>query len=279
MRSLARSLRLLIALTSFGCSDGDPDPVAPVPVTLHFELNVAGEPFACGQRYANVGSPPADFTPTDARFYAYDFALVGAEGTNPIELDESSFQGQGVALLDFEDGCGPDGTAELNSEVTGIVVPGNFSGVRFTLGLPPEQNFIDLVSAAPPLDVSGMYWTWQFGYKFLKVDGSVPSSEGGINPFLVHVGASGCPGTNAEAPPDGDCQYPNRVTYTLEGASNSNPRVTADLGAILALSDLSTNTDGTAPGCMSEPDDPECDAVFDRLGVNDARDQSWLNAD
>ena len=41
----------------------------------------------------------------------------------------------------------------------------------------------------------------------------------------------------------------------------------ADLDQVLAASDLMTNTEGTAPGCMSEPGDPECAALLPRLGV------------
>jgi uncharacterized repeat protein (TIGR04052 family) len=251
-----------------------------VPTTLSFQMSVRGEPFVCGETYPDIGEPPADYTLTDGRFYAYDFALIDDERVaHPVTLDDGPYQGAGVALLDFEDGCGPDGTPELNTVVTGMVAPGSFNGVRFTLGVPPDQNFIDLVSAPPPLDVSGMFWTWQFGYKFLKIDGSVPSSEGGINPFFLHLGSSGCPGTNPESPPNGACLYPNRVTYPLDGYSATDGLVIADLAEVFALSNLATNTDGTAPGCMSEPEDPECQTLLPRLGLNDAGEQFFFSAE
>ena len=265
--------------TLAGCGDddpvGDPGPPDPKPIAIDFALQVNGDAFACGETYSGVGTPAADFRATDARFYVYDVELVDKAGTaHELELeDDGAFQGDGVALLDFEDGCGSDGTEETNTQVRGMVVPAAYESIRFTLGVPPDQNFLDLTSAAPPLDVTGMYWTWLSGYKFLKLDASTPMQEGGIHPFLLHLGSAGCPGDNPTAAPDGPCTFPNRVSYELSGFTGSNKKVVADVAGLFADSDLSFNTDGTAPGCMSEPDDPECQTVLPRLGVNDATEQ------
>jgi len=275
-------LLVVFALSLTGCGDDADDGASktPVPISLEFALNVGEAPFACGSTYADIGSPPAEFTPTDARFYLHGVELVDKGGkAHPIELEADAFQGDGLALLDFEDGCGPDGTEETNTAVRGMVVPGTFESVRFTLGVPPEQNFIDLAAAAAPLDVTGMFWTWQSGYKFLKLDASSPMEGGGINPFLLHVGAAGCPGTNPQAAPEAPCTFPNTVSYELDGFTGKSSKVVADLADLLAASDLSVNTDGTAPGCMSEPDDPECLTVLPRLGVNDASEQRLFHVE
>jgi uncharacterized repeat protein (TIGR04052 family) len=257
-----------------GDDDGERDGDVPIPTELTFELRVGGEPLACGEEYPDVGEPPAPFTVTDARFYVSSIELVDAAGRgHAVTLTSNAFQGGGVALLDFEDGCGPDGTAETNTSVTGLVAPGDYRGLRFTLGVPQEKNFLDLAKAAPPLDVTGMFWTWLSGYKFLKVDGSSPMEGGGIYPYLVHVGAAGCPGDNAQAPPTGDCVAPNLVRYDLDGFRFGESKLVADLADVLATTDLSFNTDGTAPGCMSELDDPECRTIFERLGIDDAERQ------
>jgi uncharacterized repeat protein (TIGR04052 family) len=278
---MKRGVCLLALLGLSGCgNENDAEPPAPVPVALEVELTIGGEPFVCGASYPGIGSPPADFTITDARFYAHDFALVDRDGkAHAVALAESAYQGRNLALLDFENGCGPDGTPGTNTVVRGTVAPGDYSGVRFTLGVPAEQNFVDLASAKPPLDVSGMFWIWQFGYKYLKIDGSVPAREGGINPFLVHVGSSGCPGENPESPPEQPCAYPNRVTYELTEFSGADGRIVAELAGVLALSDLSSNTEGTAPGCMSEPDDPECRTLLPRLGIDDTAEQLLFHAE
>lgn len=257
-----------------GDDEAERDGDVPIPTELSFELRVGGEPVSCGAEYPDVGDPAAPFTVTDARFYLSSFELVDAEGRgHAVELTPGPFQDEGVVLLDFEDGCGPDGTAETNTTVSGLVAPGEYRGVRFTLGVPTEKNFLDLAQAAPPLDVTGMFWTWLSGYKFLKVDGSSPMEGGGIHPYLVHVGAAGCPGDNAQAAPTDDCVAPNQVRYDLDGFQFGESKIVADLADLLATTDLAFNTEGTAPGCMSELDDPECRTIFERLGIDDADQQ------
>lgn len=262
-----RAVSLIGVLGLIGC--GDDDEAAPVATSLSFDVQVNQKPFACGETYAGVGALAADFTISDARFYVSNVELLDKGGkAHALVLDENSYQSKTVALIDPEDGCGPDGTEGTHTVVTGKAAGTSFSAVRFTLGIPKEQNFIDLASATAPLDVTGMFWTWQSGYKFLKVDGSSPAAEGGINPFFVHLGSGGCPGTNPSAPPTADCSFPNRVTYELAGFSPGQSKVVADLGSLLKLSDVSSNTEGTPPGCMSSLDDPECETLFPRLGID-----------
>lgn len=264
-----------LALFIIGCGEEE----AERPIRLEFEFQVNGRPFECGSTYPALGTPPTDFTPTDARLYVHGFELLDGSGrAHPLTLTQDSpWQGNDIALLDFEDGCGPDGTAETNTIVTGTVKGDQLTAVRFTLGVPVEENFIDLATAAPPLDVTGMYWTWLSGYKFLKVDGSSPSAEGGINPFFLHVGAT-CAGDNPAAPPPMPCAAPNQVTYELEGELSDGAKIVADIGDVLATTDLTKNTPGTGPGCMSEPDDPECVTIFSRIGVDVAADQVFFHA-
>ncbi len=282
IRTLGAILLSMSSLLVAACGDdggtGDqPDAMLPdQAVTIPFRVELGGAPFACGAAVANQGRPAVTFTATDARFYVHDVELVDADGArHPVTLAANAFQGQGIALLDFEDGCGSDGTPQLHTSITGTVAGGTHTGVRFTLGVPADHNFIDLASAAPPLDVTGMFWIWQFGYKFLKLDGSTPGTGGaGSSPFFLHLGSSGCPGSNFEAPPTGPCAYPNQVTYELSGFDASRNTVVADLGAVLSASDLTVNTPDTAPGCMSEPADPECITILPRLGVNGAATQT-----
>lgn len=44
-------------------------------------------------------------------------------------------------------------------------------------------------------------------------------------------------------------------------------KIVVDYAAVVAGSDLSKNAGG-APGCMSGPMDPECDPIFQRLGLS-----------
>jgi uncharacterized repeat protein (TIGR04052 family) len=249
------------------------------PVAIAFEARVNGAPFACGTPFEDVGDPAVSFAMTDARLYIHALELLDASGQAArLELDESAFQNDGLTLLDFEDGCGEDGSTETHTTITARGAPGEYRSLRFTLGVPLERNFVDLASAAPPLDVTAMFWIWQYGYKYLKLDGTSPAEEGGLNPFFVHLGASECPGDNPEAAPTGRCRSPNQATIELEDFTPGESTVVVDVGALLATSDLSVNTEGTAPGCMSETNDPECALLLPRLGVGSGEEPQALFA-
>ena len=245
-------------------------------VTINFAAHFGATPFTCGGTYM-VGTPADALTVTDLRFYVYDVNLVTAEGVaSPVSLTPGTFQSSTVALLDFEDGCGTDGTPAMNTSVSGTVTGGPFTKLRFTLGVPPAQDYLDITTATAPLDVTGMYWVWQYGYKFFKMDASaaIPDTGSGTStPFFLHLGSSGCPGTDPTAPPSSPCEYPNQAAIELAGFDAASSTVVADVAAVLGASDVTVNMAGTAPGCMSEEADIDCFPILPRMGVNSAAPQ------
>lgn len=274
MLDRTHAIAFLLMVLASGCSDEAEEQA----VHIRFDVRVQGEAFECNGEYPDVGSPPSPYQLTDARFYVHGVELLDDSGKRyPVSLDDTAFQGRGVALLDFEDGCGDDGTPETNSLVSGRAEPGEYTGVRFTLGVPARENFKNLTAQPAPLNVTGMFWVWQSGYKYLKVDGFAPNHDGSILPYFLHLGASGCPGTNPNAPPTGDCASPNRVTYELSGFAPETSVVVADVAQLFAENDLAVNTADTAPGCMSEPDDPECSPLYARLGLDDPSQQVFFH--
>ena len=262
---------LVLALTP-ACGDGNkasPDAAPSVdaprsidaPATSSVAINFAARfdstPFSCGGTY-QVGTPVTPLTVTDLRFYVSAVSLVTADGVAaPVSLTPGEFQSTTVALLDFENGCGTDGgTVDMNTSIKGTVTGGPFTQLRFTLGVPAAEDFLDITTAAAPLDVTAMYWVWLYGYKFFKLDAAVAGSGTSAGaPFFLHLGSSGCPGSNATAGPTSPCEYPNQVTYQFAGFNPSTSTVVADVAKILATTDVTVNTAGTAPGCMSEPAD------------------------
>jgi uncharacterized repeat protein (TIGR04052 family) len=262
-RSLARPtalLFLLFLLTSWtGCGGGDP-------VTLRFDGLVGSEPAQCGGMYGGIGTTATDVELSDFRLYVHDVRLVTEDGREvPVTIDaDGVFQSEGVALLDFEDGTAgcENGTTQMNDTITGTVDnPGPFTGVRFRVGVPFEDNHADATTAPSPLNLTSMFWGWNGGYKFFRVDGRSTGQPGG---FKVHLGSTGC---------DGDargnvttCANPNVPEIELTGFDPETSRIAVDLAALLSASDLDTDAGGM-PGCMSAPDDPDCATIFDGLGL------------
>lgn len=239
---------------------------APAAIALAFAGEIDGTPFACGATYPGLGATAADFVAADFRMYLSNIRLLDAGGAEtPLTLDVDDFQtADGVALLDFENGAAgcDDGTTATHTTITGTAPAGSYTGVRFTIGLPDDLNHIDANTATSPLNLIPMWWAWQFGFKFIKIDGAV-AGDG----FFLHVGSTGCPGDDFEQPPTSPCADPNRIEIELTGLDLATDTIVVDPAPVYADVDLATNTVDTAPGCMSFPGDPECDTIFPKLGL------------
>ena len=252
------------------------------PVTLRFAAQVNGQPFACGQRYADIGTTRSTITPGDFRLYVSEVALVDETGgAVPVKLaQDGMWQLENVVLLDFEDGSGPcrNGTAGTNTEVRGSVPVGRYTGLRFTLGVPFARNHGDPTTAPAPLNLTAMFWNWQGGYKFVKFDtassglsgahakAGAGHGGGAASGFSVHLGSTVCASAaRTEAP--SSCQNPNRVTVQFERFDAATQTVVADIGAVLADANVDVNAPRTSPGCMSFPNDADCPPVMGALGL------------
>jgi uncharacterized repeat protein (TIGR04052 family) len=265
-------------------------------LTLRFAATVNGAPFQCGQSYASVGTTKATITPTDFRLFVSDIQLIESDGKAvPLALKQDGiWQYKTVALIDFEDGSGPcgNGTKAMHAEVSGSVPRGNYTGVRFTMGVPFELNHGDPTVAPSPLNITAMFWNWQGGYKFLKADMNSTGSSvkpamqkmamghdkiasdghggghggGEASGFSVHLGSTMCA---AASPTESSsaCKNPNRVTVAFDKFDFGKNVIVADLGAILSGVNVDYNTPNTSPGCMSFPKDPDCPAVMGSLGL------------
>ena len=148
------AVALLAAASLIACGDDDPmGPAGPIDVTLNFAAAVNGADFACGTSYADVGTSATEITPVDFRFYVHGVELINADGSaEEVELDENTWQRDGVVLLDFENGSGPcvNGTAATNTAITGSVPAGDYTGIRFVLGVSEDLNHADQTTARRP---------------------------------------------------------------------------------------------------------------------------------
>jgi len=235
----------------------------PQAVTLAFAAEVNGAPFVCGQAYPGIGMAASSYVGTDFRFYIHDVRLVGTAGDVPVTLDANEYQADGLALLDFETGgtgC-QMGSTGTHPAVTGTVPAGTYTGIKFKVGVPFAKNHLDVATAASPLNIPAMYWAWASGYKFLKADGAVNGAG-----FNLHLGSTAC-GVTGTTPPTAPCANPNVMDISLTGYSPATGVVVADVARVLTGVDITTNTAATAPGCMSFPNDPECNTILPKLGL------------
>ncbi|HSP81034.1 MAG TPA: MbnP family copper-binding protein [Myxococcaceae bacterium] len=239
----------------------------PLNLTIPFKARVGLEPFACGQTYTGLGTTLTTYQPKDLRLYVHAVRLVDKDGKEvPVALEEDgAWQGDGVALLDFEDKTGlcANGTEETRDIIVGKVPRGSYTALRFTVGVPFEKNHLAKETAKAPLGVSTLYWSWQGGYKFIRLDGA---TEGLPNGHAFHLGSTLC---ETSAPNVvSACANSNRFDVEISGFDPEQPSaVVLDVAALLAGSNLDANQPDTPAGCMAAPTDGDCGPIFQRLGL------------
>ncbi|MBM4374855.1 MAG: metallo-mystery pair system four-Cys motif protein [Deltaproteobacteria bacterium] len=236
-------------------------------VTVTFAAKVNGATFACGTTYDGLGAPATKADLSDFRFYVHALRLVDGDKEVPLTLDQDGvWQHEDVALLDFEDkkGACSNGTAVTNATVRGTVPAGTKHGaIRLKLGVPFALNHDDASTAPSPLNLSALFWNWQGGHKFLRID-ALP--EGSMKPFNLHVGSTGCDGDPATGGVT-SCASPNVAEVELGGFDAATNTIVLDYGKLVATTKLAGPDGGGAPGCMSSKTDPECEPLFARLGL------------
>jgi len=222
-------------------------------------LNIAFVPVFNGQALA-CGNAADIVQLTDLRFYVSDLQLVTADGGSvDITLEaDGLWQQTDLALLDFEDGQGhcDNGTIEVNSFLRGYARGRDFTGLRFTIGVPFERNHADPLLATAPLGEGAMHWHWRAGYKFLRA--GIRTAD---DSFWLHLGSTSCKGTVQHV---SGCSSPNRVRVELNDFIPGKDVVEVNLAALVVQSRLE---DGIATDCSSGPAETSCVAPFAALGL------------
>lgn len=252
-------------MTGAGAAVAQP---ASTPVNVKFVATAAGAPVSCGARIGGIGTTRSTISLVDFRFYVSKVRLVRADGSEaPVALEQDGlWQLDDVALLDFENGTGAcaNGTEQTRDLVTGTVPAGDYTGVRFDVGLPFDKNHGEPTLQASPLNLSRMFWNWNGGYKFMRLD---IRSTGQPRGWLVHLGSTACTPSDTPTTVPVSCAHQNVVSVDLPAFAAARDVIELDVAALFARSDVDVNTKDTAMGCMSGSTDPECRGLFAQLGL------------
>lgn len=246
-------------------------------IAIEFVARAGDAVVACGATLVpGLGSGAVPARLKDLRFYVAAVELLRADGlVVPLKLapngpwQYTAPGGEALTLIDLEDGsggCGLEGNAETNAIVRGSVPPGQYVGLRWTLGVPESLNHSDTAAAPAPLDLVSMGWGWQAGRKFAKIEFSEPSLGDWSSPaFLVHLGSTGCTGNPGLGTVR--CTRSNRSLVQFDAFDADTQRIAVDLRALVEGADVTRNLGG-AQGCMSGATDPECQPVFAAFGID-----------
>ncbi len=275
LRSIATLAAALVAATTVRAQSAPQRAIA-----LRFAASVDSLPFACGTSYKNIGRTHATITPSDLRLFVHDVRLIGEHGEEiPVQLQSDSlWQSEGVALLDFENGSGPcsNGNADMRDVVLGTAPAGDYRGVRFAVGVPFSLNHLDLTTQPSPLSLARMFWAWNSGHKFLRVDmttevgdrrGAPTDGSEAASTWMIHLGSTECMPKGSVTTIPTQCAWANRPVISFAQFDIDRDVIDLDLGALLRSADVTVNQPKTAAGCMSGQTDRDCAPIFAALGL------------
>ena len=268
---------LAAATFAVGCGGSASDTSSDV--TLKFAATAGDHAVECGHMLMGMGTTNASAQLMDMRLYISDVKLIPADGGAPVSLAlgaddtyNSTTPDGAVTMLDFENGtgmCKEDGDAGTNTTIAGTVPAGEYDGVEFTVGVPEAMNHSDPTKAAAPLNLTATSWDWQAGRKFTKIELAGPMDGAGKwteKAFMFHLGSTGCTG-NPAAGETTTCAHPNRANVVLNGFDPDTNTIAIDLAKLVQNADITRNGGG-APGCMSAPDDPECEPTLAAMAID-----------
>jgi len=279
---LAGAAAVSLAVVSVAAAQGTTGrPAAPSgreSVEINFDARVGDRPFKCGERYDGVGTNKATILPQDFRLYVSEVRLLTASGAEvPLALTPDQFwQSDRVALLDFEDDTGNClGNPRMNRVVRGTAPKDTYRGLIFTIGVPADLNHLDPTLAAAPLNVSDLFWPWRIGYKFTSIvfDSSQPLAGMRNMPGLASsnyalvLGSMDCGDGAWDAPPKVSCKSPNRPVVRLEAFDVATDRVTLDLAALFASTNLAIGPPNSSAPCWSFPENGACASIMRMIGL------------
>jgi hypothetical protein len=178
----------LVVLTFAACKKEDEefDSNDKGQVVLEFDNIVGGKDLQLNTgSYTNVSGE--DFKVTTFNYYISNIILTKEDGsTYVVPQNESYF------LIKEADAT--------THEVTLSNVPaGNYTAASFTIGVDSLKNTADIAQRTGVLDPAaggqGMYWKWNSGYIFMKLEGTsavAPYDDATkSNPFWYHIGGFG----------------------------------------------------------------------------------------
>ncbi|MDQ1138903.1 MbnP family protein [Pedobacter agri] len=140
--------------------------------TLEFEHQVNGAALALNTTtYKNAKGE--DFKINVFKYYVSNIKLSKADGTtylipeSYLLIDESKPASKLVTIND--------------------VPTGDYTKIEYTIGVDYARNFAGAQTGA--LDpINGMFWTWNSGYIFVKLEGTSPQSTAANNLLTFHIG-------------------------------------------------------------------------------------------
>lgn len=173
-------LALLFLLAS--CQDDSVSPGERGSLIIEFDNRIGTEDLVLNSDYTNPHGET--FRLTRLNYYISNVKLTRTDGTQFVVPQDSSY------FLIMEDSPSTQ-KARINN-----IPAGDYNAITFTIGVDSLRSTMDISKRTGVLDPAqghdGMYWTWNSGYIFFKMEGvSSAAPDDQDNKFYYHIGGFG----------------------------------------------------------------------------------------
>ena len=191
MKSIVQYIAVFSLLGLIACDKpgGEVDPNTTGQLVLKFDNYVGNQPLKLNvATYKNASGE--DFTVRTFNYFISNIMLKKSDGSTYVVPQDSSY------FLVME-------SLPASKRVTLRNIPSaDYTDVQFVLGIDSLRNTMDLSKRQGVLDPGsevfaehgGMYWSWNSGYIFVKLEGEspqVPQDPAGNQIFRLHIGGFG----------------------------------------------------------------------------------------
>ncbi|MBA6389542.1 metallo-mystery pair system four-Cys motif protein [Colwellia sp. BRX10-3] len=202
------------------------------------------------------------------QFFISDVQLGSDKtGWQKLNLAQNPFQAHDTVLLGTNCPSVKQQTGSIKNSnwiielepISGASINEN-SAIRFTLGVPFKVNHLNPISQKSPLNLPSMFWVWQTGHKFMRLELATNNEQ-----WLFHLGSTGCKSASVMRAPEQGCRYPNTFYFDLPIAKGEGNQLVLnlDLAALLKNVDLTASS-----SCQSEQDQDSCQQLFKNLAFD-----------
>jgi hypothetical protein len=172
----------VLLFTFIGCDDDDSISGGSGQLTIEFDNRAGEEDLELLKDYVNASGET--FRLTKFNYYISNIILRSDDGKEFVVPQDSSY-----FLISEEH--------DVSHQVHLRNIPSaNYNQVTFTIGVDSLRSTMDISRRQGVLDPAqghdGMYWTWNSGYIFFKMEGVSPAAPGEQdNKFYYHIGGFG----------------------------------------------------------------------------------------
>jgi hypothetical protein len=181
MKKIAFALVLGISVFFAACETSDINPNDKNSVSLYFENLVGTEPMVLNTKtYTNASGE--DFTISTFNYFVSNISLKKSDGTELKFADKYFLVKESV---------------EDSKTITLSDVPaGDYTSVSFMVGVDSAKSVSDVSQRTGVLDpasygTDNMYWSWNSGYIFFKMEGKSTKSANAAKDYKFHIGGFG----------------------------------------------------------------------------------------